>query len=103
MCVCYVFAPTNSVSAMCTGNVISTPQFEKPSVFSASFATAADDIWIAGSIGSAGLLEHWNGKRWNRGALPPRIRALADIGGRSSSDIWAVGYASDDWGSVDAS
>lgn len=101
-CLCFVFASTSAVSAMCTGSVVPTPQFDKPNIFSAAFATGAEDLWVAGSLGSAALLEHWNGNRWNRLGLPPRVRALEDISGLSSSDIWAVGYASDDCGSVDA-
>ncbi|MCK9280767.1 MAG: hypothetical protein M0P71_09105 [Melioribacteraceae bacterium] len=56
-------------------------------------AFSPKDVWIAFySGGLTELVQHYNGKEWNgykAGQLGGRINALA---GKSSHDIWAVGY-----------
>lgn len=66
-------------------------------------AVAADDVWAAGSQfcsdGTAALVEHWNGKRWSKVAVPtPRgatETGLESITAISSNDVWAVGHSSE--------
>ena len=42
------------------------------------------------------MVEHWNGVRWNRTAVPLRVSSLDDIAALSSSDVWAVGQGGGD-------
>jgi hypothetical protein len=50
-------------------------------------AIAADDVWALG-FGNGGLLEHWDGTRWNRVPAPRAAYGLATF---ASDDMWAVG------------
>ncbi len=61
-------------------------------------AFAPNDVWAAGwqwtPIGSAPLIERWNGRSWKVSPTPDdEFRELRALDGTSSSDIWAVGDA----------
>jgi hypothetical protein len=60
-------------------------------------AFAADDVWAAGwqwvQVGSAPLVEHWDGHSWKVSKVPSTgFRQTVALDGTSSSDLWAVGY-----------
>ena len=65
-------------------------------------SVAADDVWAAGSLvcdgTSSSLVEHWNGQRWSRVAVPsPRgstFSAITDITAIAADDAWAIGASS---------
>lgn len=68
-------------------------------------ATGLSDVWAVGStsdpsgIYSQGLVEHWNGTKWDviPDASPPRS-SLSSVTVLSPTDVWAVGfYAVPDW------
>lgn len=58
----------------------------------AVFATAPDNLWMAGE---AGYVLQWDGERWREHALPaPPFRAsmnLSAIAGRARDDMWVAG------------
>jgi hypothetical protein len=61
-------------------------------------AFAANDVWAVGwywtEIGSAPLVERWDGRRWRVSPTPEdEDRGLQAVDGTSSSDIWAVGHS----------
>jgi hypothetical protein len=61
-------------------------------------AFAPNDVWAAGwqwtPIGSAPLIERWDGRRWRVSRTPTdAFRELQALDGTSSRDIWAVGHA----------
>jgi len=61
-------------------------------------AFAPNDVWAAGwqwtPIGSAPLIERWDGRRWKVSRTPTdAFRELQALDGTSSKDIWAVGHA----------
>jgi hypothetical protein len=61
-------------------------------------AFAPDDVWAAGwqwtQIGSAPLIEHWDGRAWKESPTPDdEYREFQALDGTSSTDIWAVGHA----------
>jgi hypothetical protein len=55
------------------------------------------DVWVNGSSywheasGWTARLWHWNGRAWNRYALPVMADDQFDIGGSSGGNLWAVG------------
>jgi hypothetical protein len=62
-------------------------------------AFATNDAWAAGwqwtPIGSAPLIERWDGRAWKVSPTPNDVnRELQALDGTSASDIWAVGHAS---------
>jgi hypothetical protein len=61
-------------------------------------AFAPDDMWAVGwywtPVGSAPLVEWWDGRKWRVSATPEdEDRGLVAVDGTSSSDIWAVGHS----------
>ena len=66
-------------------------------------ALSSNDVWTVGVSATSTLTEHWNGNRWsavsspspspvNWHARPPEGQNfLYDVGGSSSSEVWAVG------------
>jgi hypothetical protein len=61
-------------------------------------AFAPNDVWAVGwywtPIGSAPLVERWDGRRWRVSPTPEdEDRGLQAVDGTSSSDIWAVGHS----------
>ncbi len=73
-----------------------------PNAFGAAFASTTTDAWAGGYLAqpiytndAIGLLEHWNGSKWSRFAIPRRTEDLEDFGGLSPSDVWAVGFGGD--------
>ena len=61
-------------------------------------AFAPNDVWAAGwqwtQIGSAPLVERWDGRSWKVSPTPNTgFKELQALDGTSSSDIWAVGHA----------
>jgi hypothetical protein len=59
--------------------------------FNGIAAFAANDVWVVGSERNRPLIEHWDGRAWERiaGAVP-RGR-LEDVAGSAATDVWAVG------------
>ncbi|MBV6511080.1 MAG: hypothetical protein FMNOHCHN_00559 [Ignavibacteriaceae bacterium] len=55
----------------------------------AVWGSAPDDVWAGGSEGT---LIHWNGSNWKKVQSPTRLR-ISDIWGRSSNDIYAIGFS----------
>ncbi|MCK6613978.1 MAG: hypothetical protein L6Q47_07040 [Ignavibacteriaceae bacterium] len=55
----------------------------------AVWGSAPDDVWAGGSEGT---LIHWNGSNWKKVQSPTRLR-IFDIWGRSSNDIYAIGFS----------
>jgi hypothetical protein len=51
-------------------------------------AIAADDVWIAGQIGSGSEFLHWDGSTW---ATMPAAGSIAHLDAISPNDVWAVG------------
>jgi hypothetical protein len=78
--------------------------------FAAVSATAADDVWAVGAggqqllPGSLTIIEHWNGKRWQRIASPNGATGAAasnelhGVVAISPNDAWAVGQYSESVG-----
>lgn len=71
-------------------------------------AIAPNDVWAAGdsgrtvgaaAVGLRPLLEHWDGLRWRKVAVPYRARRahLHDLAATSSNDVWAVGTGRNGW------
>jgi hypothetical protein len=61
-------------------------------------AFAPDDVWAVGwqwtPIGSAPLVERWDGRKWRESPTPDdEYRQLQALDGTSSSNIWAMGYS----------
>ncbi len=58
----------------------------------AVWASAADDVWVAGL---AGWCSHWDGSAWSdvNTAVGHTSRYLIDLWGSGPDDIWAVGGA----------
>ncbi len=64
-------------------------------------ALSADDIWAVGSFSAAptskpqGLIEHWNGTRWQIVPAPsqPAGEQLTSISALAPDNIWAAGYS----------
>ena len=79
-------------------------------------AHASDDVWAAGwaeildsrepdpdkpggwidVTHSESLLEHWNGKTWQREPAPDPTVALSTVTAVSRNDVWAAGNTNDD-------
>ena len=54
------------------------------------------DVWAVGATGgphgSAGYIEHWDGREWQRSPSPTRTgQDLFDVAAVSAADVWAVG------------
>lgn len=83
--------------------IVPTPRLSGLDVrLSGMVALAATNIWAVGAMGSAsdgsrrGLVEHWNGTRWQIVPSPqPGVvdDALARVGASSATNVWAVGSA----------
>jgi hypothetical protein len=66
--------------------------------FDSVVAFSPTDVWIAGTTGTAALLEHFNGTSWQQETLPSSITATDGvelIAGLSDSDIWAFSVNSE--------
>jgi len=84
-------------------SVVSSPNPSKDPLYGANQlygvrAFGPDDVWAAGwqwtPIGSAPLIERWNGRAWKVSPTPDdSFRELQALDGTSSTDIWAVGHA----------
>jgi hypothetical protein len=68
-------------------------------------AAASNDVWAVGeyiddtTFNAHTLFEHWNGSQWSVVAGPnpgTAINILYGVSAVSSSDVWAVGFSSDD-------
>ncbi len=71
-------------------------------------AVSKDDVWAVGSVGYRAskfsshrepLTLHWDGTRWNRVPISSSSGTLVElysVAAIDSSDIWAVGYQSDE-------
>src|SRR5262249_46752333 len=57
-------------------------------------AIAPADAWAVGDVQSSEpLIEHWDGRRWSRMAVPGIHGNLAGVSAASARDVWAVGGA----------
>jgi hypothetical protein len=57
-------------------------------------AFSPSNVWIVGGAGAKSLVLHFNGSAWSVVPSPspdPTQNLLQAVGGRSSSDLWAVG------------
>jgi hypothetical protein len=57
---------------------------------------AGNDVWAAGTLGSAALVEHWNGSTWTQVKTAPvsaQSTAFNSILALTPSDVWAAGEA----------
>jgi hypothetical protein len=55
-------------------------------------ALSSTDVWIAGTTGTAALLEHFNGTSWQQMTLPSSLSAtegVSQVVALSDSDVWA--------------
>ncbi|HYK54372.1 MAG TPA: hypothetical protein VEV38_12685 [Candidatus Eremiobacteraceae bacterium] len=70
--------------------------------FNAVFASSPNDAWAVGWLATPGsfqypegnafpLTEHWNGQDWQSVRPPVKAVNLEDVGGISSTQVWAVG------------
>lgn len=81
--------------------IVPTPRVSGSDVRLAGLAAlSATNVWAVGAMGSAsdgsrrGLVEHWNGTRWQivPSAQPGVVDdALAGVGASAPADVWAVG------------
>ena len=63
---------------------------------SAVAGTGPDDVWAVGTVGAApqrrGVLEHWDGTRWQVSATPPGADvSVVSVRALGPGDVWAVG------------
>ncbi|HTK09550.1 MAG TPA: hypothetical protein VL485_20440 [Ktedonobacteraceae bacterium] len=58
--------------------------------YRAGVAVSSENIW---AVGTGGVIDHWNGKRWRTivSPIPSTTFILNAISAYSSHDIWAVG------------
>jgi len=69
-------------------------------VLSGVAAVSATDVWAVGTHfdaaigGDDGLIEHWDGSRWNIVPSPASALNLTSVAAISASDVWAAGAAS---------
>jgi hypothetical protein len=60
-------------------------------------ATSARNAWAVGHFGPLShpktLIEHWNGKAWQRVRVTPAIGWLNGVAATSAGDVWAVGFS----------
>jgi hypothetical protein len=57
-------------------------------------ALASDDVWAAGTLESAPLVEHWNGKTWAQVQTPPfsgQSAAFNSVLALSPTNVWGAG------------
>jgi hypothetical protein len=58
-------------------------------------ALSPANVWAVGKIGTASLVEHWDGTAWTQVAVPEptpgRSNGLVSVSARAANDIWAVG------------
>lgn len=62
-------------------------------------AVSPDDVWAVGDVSplhgaSHGIIDHWNGERWQTVPGPPARSELDGVAALSADDVWAVGDAS---------
>ena len=83
--------------------VVPTPNLRGRGFLTGVRAVSADDVWAVGGIYAQGesfpLVMRWNGRGWQR--LPTRTVVqepsyLFDVGGTSSTNVWAVGVTNTD-------
>jgi plastocyanin len=100
--------PAHAVSATCgpTLSVVSSPLVgEQGAGIRAMTAISSTDLWAVGfygpietSSGTLPLTEHWDGTAWTfvpSPQPPDAYNQLAGASAISSTDVWAVGWASD--------
>jgi hypothetical protein len=60
-------------------------------------AITPSDAWAVGVLGELSVAEHWDGQTWRRVTTPRpgTIQYAIDVAAISSSDVWSVGFFSD--------
>lgn len=97
-CVAGLLAPAGAQAATPSGFTVSaTANLDGRSAsFSAVTAPSHSSAWIAGSVGDAPMLEHWNGRTWSIVTLPGlpktyRQAGLTGVSAVSPTDVWLTG------------
>ena len=81
------------------GVKLAIPKDSAAPEFYGAAAASPDDVWVVGDVSprhapSHGIIEHWNGRRWQLVPGPPTRSELSGITAFSADDAWAVGQAS---------
>jgi hypothetical protein len=81
------------------GVKLAIPKDSAAAEFYGAAAVSADDVWAVGDVSprhapSHGIIEHWNGRRWQLVPGPPTRSELSGVTALSADDAWAVGQAS---------
>lgn len=76
-----------------------TPKHVAAPEFVAAAAVSPSDVWAVGDVSptnapSHGIIDHWNGRRWQVVPGPPTRSELSGVFALSAKDAWAVGQVS---------
>jgi hypothetical protein len=79
------------------GGVVPTAVLAGTGVLDDVVATSARNAWAVGHFGSLSqprtLIEHWNGKTWQRVRVAPADGWLNGVAATSARDVWVVGFS----------